>query len=139
MSLEDGRAYNEKLMAMSRGDERPDRNIPVEYMMFLSALMRFSMALHLSPEDLALVRPVERNFGKQLSVMNDIYSFDKEVLASQNGHEGGFLCSAVSTLSEVLAVKDNETIRAYLEAFELQMSGNEEWSTTTQRYRVSKV
>ncbi|RYO86532.1 hypothetical protein DL766_003023 [Monosporascus sp. MC13-8B] len=30
--LEDGRAYNEKLMAMSRGDVRPDRNMPVEYM-----------------------------------------------------------------------------------------------------------
>ncbi|RYO74186.1 hypothetical protein DL764_010940 [Monosporascus ibericus] len=219
MSLEDGRAYNERLMAMSRGDVSPDRNIPVEYMMWdlwesmraqdresadelleptfefmraqthptrlkrmelkeyleyrvvdvgTPALMRFSMALHLSPEDLALVNPVERNFGKQLSVMNDIYSFEKELLASKNGHEGGFLCSAVSTLSdaaeisyessrrilyalcreweltherlvqEVLAVKDNEAIRAYLKAFELQMSGNEEWSTMTQRYRVSK-
>ncbi|RYP46148.1 hypothetical protein DL768_007623 [Monosporascus sp. mg162] len=222
MSLEDGRAYNEKLMAMSRGDVTPDRNIPVEYIMwdlwesmraydresadeileptfefmraqtdptrlkrmelkeyleyrmvdvgapFLSALMRFSMALRLSPEDLDLVRPVQCNFGKQLSVLNDIYSFEKELLASQNGHEGGFLCSAVSTLSEaagisyessrrilyalcreweltherlvqeVLAVKDNEAIRAYLKAFELQMSGNEEWSITTQRYRVSK-
>ncbi|RYP28008.1 hypothetical protein DL767_007408 [Monosporascus sp. MG133] len=223
MSLEDGKAYNEKLMALSRGDVRPDRNIPVEYMMwdlwesmrahdresadelfepafefmraqthptrlkhmefkeyleyrtvdvgapFLSALVRYSMALRISPEDLALVRPVERNFGKHLAVLNDIYSFEKELLASQNGHEGGSLCSAVSTLSdtagisyessrrilyalcreweltherlaqEVLTVKDNETMRAYLKAFELQMSGNEEWSTTTQRYRVSKV
>ncbi|RYP68018.1 hypothetical protein DL771_006941 [Monosporascus sp. 5C6A] len=222
MSLEDGRAYNEMLMAMSRGDERPDRNIPVKYMMwdlwedmrahdreladelleptfefmraqtnpiklkrmelkeyleyrivdvgapFISALMRFSMALRMSPEDLALTRPVERNFGKQLAVLNDIYSFEKELLVSQNGHEGGFLCSAVSTLSdtaeisyesskrilyalcreweltherlaqEILEVKDNETMRAYLKAFELEMSGNEEWSITTQRYRVSK-
>ena len=31
MSLEEGRAYNEKLMPISRGETLPDRNVPVEW------------------------------------------------------------------------------------------------------------
>lgn len=34
MSLEEGRAYNEKLMPICRGDVAPDRNEPVEYIMY---------------------------------------------------------------------------------------------------------
>lgn len=30
MSLEDGSAYNDKLIPLSRGDVLPDRSIPVE-------------------------------------------------------------------------------------------------------------
>lgn len=34
MSMDDGIAYNEKLMRLARGDELPDRSVPVEYMMY---------------------------------------------------------------------------------------------------------
>lgn len=34
MSLEDGKAYNEKLMPISRGDVAPDRSVPVEYIIY---------------------------------------------------------------------------------------------------------
>lgn len=34
MSFQDGKAYNEKLMPISRGDVLPDRNVPVEYITY---------------------------------------------------------------------------------------------------------
>lgn len=34
MTLDDGVVYNEKLMRLSRGDQLPDRSVPVEYMMY---------------------------------------------------------------------------------------------------------
>ncbi len=34
MSFEDGKAYNEKLMPLMRGDKLPDRSVPVEWMMY---------------------------------------------------------------------------------------------------------
>ena len=34
MSLEDGRAYNENLMPIIRGDVLPDRNVPVEWITY---------------------------------------------------------------------------------------------------------
>ncbi|KAI3559117.1 aristolochene synthase [Colletotrichum abscissum] len=66
----------------------------------LSALMRFSMSLHLSPEDLSSVEDIELNCSKHISVVNDIYSWEKELKASQIGHkEGSALCSSVSVLT----------------------------------------
>ena len=34
MSLEDGSAYNEKLIPISRGHVLPDRSVPVEYIIY---------------------------------------------------------------------------------------------------------
>lgn len=34
MSLEEGSAYNEKLIPISRGDVLPDRSVPVEYITY---------------------------------------------------------------------------------------------------------
>lgn len=66
----------------------------------LGALMRFSMALSVPPSDLKLVRPVEQNCSKHLSVVNDIWSYEKEVLAAETLHEeGGTLCTAVAVLA----------------------------------------
>lgn len=62
--------------------------------------MRFSMALSVPPSDLKLVRPVEQNCSKHLSVVNDIWSYEKEVLAAETLHEeGGTLCTAVAVLA----------------------------------------
>lgn len=61
--------------------------------------MRFSMALHVTVEDLDLLKPLDRNCSKHLSVINDIWSYEKEVLAAETLHpEGGVLCSAVDIL-----------------------------------------
>ncbi|KAI1409845.1 Aristolochene synthase in complex with 12,13-Difluorofarnesyl diphosphate [Hypoxylon sp. FL1857] len=155
MSLEDGRAYNERLMPLFRGSVLPDRSIPVEWISYdlwesmrahdrdmadeiiepvftfmraqtdptrltemglgqyleyrerdvgkalLAGLMRFSMALIVPPSDLEMVRPVDRNCSKHLSVINDIWSYEKEVLAAQTLHEeGGMLCTAVAVLGK---------------------------------------
>ncbi|KAI0454854.1 Aristolochene synthase in complex with 12,13 Difluorofarnesyl diphosphate [Xylaria acuta] len=155
MSLEEGRAYNERLMDIARGDILPDRTIPAEYIFYdlwesmrahdlkmandilepvfvfmraqtdparlkpmdleeylqyrekdvgkalLGALMRFSMALEVSPEELALARPADMTCSKHLSVINDIWSYEKEYIASQTLHdEGGVLCTCVSIMSK---------------------------------------
>lgn len=34
MSLEDGRAYNDKLIPIARGDVQPDQSVPVEWIMY---------------------------------------------------------------------------------------------------------
>ncbi len=67
----------------------------------LSALMRFSMGLRLGADELQGMKALEANCAKHLSVVNDIYSYDKEEEASQTGHkEGAFLCLAVKVLAE---------------------------------------
>lgn len=63
--------------------------------------MRFSMAIELAPSLLASMTPLEQNCSKQISVVNDIYSWEKELRASQTGHkEGSTLFSAVKVLAE---------------------------------------
>ena len=62
--------------------------------------MRFSMGLKISAADLESAPPVDMNCSKHLSVINDIWSFEKELLASQTAHaEGGFLCTGVATFA----------------------------------------
>ena len=73
----------------------------LKYRRLLSALMRFSMRLQMSLAELESVRPVERNCSKHISVVNDIYSFEKEVAAAKKGHkEGGALCSSVQIMAD---------------------------------------
>ncbi len=67
----------------------------------LSSLMRFTMGIHLTPEELRSMTLLERNCSKQISVVNDIYSWEKELRASKTGHhEGAALCSAVKIVAE---------------------------------------
>lgn len=62
--------------------------------------MRYSMDLRPTAEELAALKPLEQNCSKHISIVNDIYSYEKEVLAAQTGHaEGAFLCSAVKVLA----------------------------------------
>lgn len=59
------------------------------------------MALSLDPEELAAMKTLEQNCSKQISVVNDVYSWEKEVYASRTGHrEGSALCSAVKVLAD---------------------------------------
>lgn len=63
--------------------------------------MRYSMRLQISPDELESVRPLERNCSKHISVVNDIYSFEKEVAAAKKCHkEGGALCSSVQIMAD---------------------------------------
>jgi aristolochene synthase len=67
----------------------------------LSSLMRFAMDLRLSPEDLAAVQPVEKNCAKHIAIVNDIYSWEKELAQSQkSSEEGSVLCSAVKVMAD---------------------------------------
>ncbi|KAK2755480.1 carbonyl reductase (NADPH-dependent) ari1 [Arachnomyces sp. PD_36] len=159
MSFEDGSAYNEKLIPISRGDVLPDRSVPVEYITYdlwesmrahdramadeilepvflfmraqtdrtrtrpmglggyleyrerdvgkalLSALMRFSMGLQVSPAELQIVEGIDGNCSKHLSVINDIYSYEKELRASKTAHaEGGALCTSVQIMADEACV-----------------------------------
>lgn len=59
------------------------------------------MKLQMSSLELDLCQPVERNCAKHISVVNDIYSFEKEVAAAKTGHqEGGALCSSVQIMGQ---------------------------------------
>ena len=67
----------------------------------LSAIMRFSMGIRLTETELASMTILEQNGSKQISVGNDIYSWEKELQASMTGHkEGAALCSAVKVLAD---------------------------------------
>ncbi|KAJ8104848.1 hypothetical protein ONZ43_g7662 [Nemania bipapillata] len=80
----------------------------------LSALMRFAMDLHLTPEELEAMKPVEHNCSKHISIVNDIYSWEKELAQSlKTGEEGSVLCSAVKVLADNAAL-DIEAARACL-------------------------
>lgn len=71
--------------------------------------MRFSMGISLNARELESMVPLERNCSKQISVVNDIFSWDKELKVSKTGHqEGSALCSAV----QVLATESNLGIPA---------------------------
>lgn len=123
------------------------------------------MGLRLSSAELDSVTALEQNCSKQISVVNDIYSWEKELQASKTGHrEGSALCSAVKVLADsanldIWASKRvlwwmvrewelvhdemyeemqgcSEAVRAYAKGLEFQMSGNELWSRTTKRYSV---
>lgn len=129
--------------------------------------MRFSMALHVPANHISKAAVVNMTVSKHLSVINDIWSYEKELKASKNLHEeGGVLCSAVAILAEdtdltipaskrvlynlcrewetefkqsqhdLLQARDMPQLRPYLLGLEYQMSGNEFWSKTTERYKV---
>lgn len=67
----------------------------------LSALMRFSMGLKVTRAELEVARPIDKNCSKHLSVINDIYSYEKELRSSQTAHtEGGALCTSVQIMAQ---------------------------------------
>ena len=63
--------------------------------------MRFSMDISLTKSELASMIALEHNCSKHISVVNDIFSWEKELQASKTGHkEGSALCSAVKVVSD---------------------------------------
>ncbi|KAI1138572.1 isoprenoid synthase domain-containing protein [Hypoxylon sp. FL0543] len=71
----------------------------------LAALMRYCMDLYISPGELESVKGIESYVGRHISVVNDIFSFEKELETSKSAHkEGGALCSSVSILAEEVGI-----------------------------------
>ena len=55
----------------------------------------------MSAAELQATHRLEQIFSKHFTVVNDIYSYEKEVKKSQTGHrEGAVLCSAIKILSD---------------------------------------
>lgn len=173
MSFEDGKAYNARLMSISRGTLLPDRSVPVENITYnlwesmrafdkkladdilepvftfmqtqtdpqrknmhtlhayleyrerdvgraqafhvpscgpnnahcldrlFAALMRFVLDLNMTPAELHAGTEMESNCAKHLSVVNDTYSWEKELRKSQESDaEGSTLCSLVKVLAD---------------------------------------
>ncbi|KAI5862641.1 Aristolochene synthase [Durotheca rogersii] len=63
----------------------------------LTSLMRFSMGLHVTPAESPAALEAETICGYHISVVHDIWSFEKEVRCAQHSHaEGATPCNAVS-------------------------------------------
>ena len=63
------------------------------------------MDLKLSMEELVSVADIEKNVGRHISIVNDIYSYQKELRTAELAHkEGGKLCNAVQILGAELAL-----------------------------------
>jgi aristolochene synthase len=114
-----------------------------------------------------LVDPIDKNAARHISVINDIWSYDKELKAIALNKEGSIMTNAVDILAdeasipiesakrvlyrlcreweivhdtlaaEILAKRDTPALRIYLKENEYQMSGNEIWSRLTFRYPQS--
>lgn len=68
-------------------------------------MIRFTQGIHLSSEDLALADPIDKNCARHLSVLNDIYSYDKELIAANTLHkEGGIMCNAVDIYADEASI-----------------------------------
>jgi aristolochene synthase len=130
----------------------------------LSGIMRFCAGLYMIPEELELVKLVEENSMKHITFVNDICSFEKEVLTAKNGFELGAICSSVPIIMDLCGVNEHEAKRimwqmvrawevrhfelmdeilsknpspalaAYFKGLEYQTAGNELWSLLTPRY-----
>ncbi|KAJ5156102.1 hypothetical protein N7492_008905 [Penicillium capsulatum] len=130
----------------------------------LTGIMRFCARLYMTPEQLELVKPIEENSMKHITFVNDVCSYEKEVLAAKDGFELGAICSAVPIMMDLCGVGQRETARVmwqmarawevrhfelveevlkkdsspamvtYLKGLEHQIAGNERWSLLTPRY-----
>lgn len=133
----------------------------------MSGVMCFSMGLHMTPAELALVQPLEMNIMRHVTLVNDIASYEKEVLAAGKGFALGQLCSAVpivmtacglgeksamrvmwetareleyqhfNLLEEATAQCKSESLQLYAKGLEFQGAGNERWNLLTPRYNRS--
>ncbi|KAI1323876.1 terpenoid synthase [Xylariaceae sp. FL0255] len=130
----------------------------------LTGIMRFCAGLHMTPEELEAVKEVETNAMKHITFVNDICSFEKEILAAKEGSELGAICSSVPIMMKLCGTNQQETTRVvwqmvqawevrhfelvdevllkhpsqnmvtYLKGLKHQVAGNELWGLLTPRY-----
>ena len=69
--------------------------------------MRFGMAIQLTDKEQELVQLADSNASRQLTALNDVWSFEKEVLASETlDREGGVLCNSVTILASEIGLSE---------------------------------
>jgi len=74
--------------------------------------MRFAMDIHFTPAEHESMSALEHNCSKHISVVNDVYSWGKELKAAQTGHsEGSALCSAVKVVAEKANIRFDQSQR----------------------------
>ncbi|KAF4631554.1 hypothetical protein G7Y89_g6574 [Cudoniella acicularis] len=70
----------------------------------LSGIIRFYTSLYITPEELKLVRPTKENFIKYITFINDVYSFEKEVLAAKSGFELSVIYSSILIVIDLYSI-----------------------------------
>ena len=130
----------------------------------MTAIMRFCAGLYMTPEEQDLVKPLEDIAMKHITFVNDVCSFEKELLSAANGAELGAICSSVPIIMDLYGVSEYEAkrimwqtvrawevrhfelvdeilrknsspaLRTYCKGIEYQTAGNERWSLLTPRY-----
>ena len=74
--------------------------------------MRFAMDISVTREELASVKDIENNCAKHISIVNDIYSWEKELKQSNDSaREGSVLCTAVKILADNASLDVNASKR----------------------------
>ncbi|KAI1923673.1 hypothetical protein LOZ12_000132 [Ophidiomyces ophidiicola] len=83
---------------------------------FISGIMRFCMGLHMTVEELELVKSLESNASKHTSLVNDICSFEKEIVSAEAGFDLGTMCSSLPIFMDLLGVGAPEAKRIIWQA-----------------------
>ncbi|KAH8655284.1 Aristolochene synthase in complex with 12,13 Difluorofarnesyl diphosphate [Xylariales sp. PMI_506] len=195
MSFADGHAYHTKLEPIARGDTLPDRNIPVEWMIYdlwedlrrcdkeladdilepafeflraatdpvrsrlstlgayleyrkrdsghalASAVMRFGMDIRFTDKEKLAVKCIDDLCAKEFAVVNDIWSFQKEVVKSKEcREEGSVLCSSVSIMQSETGLSLAATKQVlYLICREWEIEHDEAAKTLIAQYGTSEI
>ncbi|KAG9387024.1 Aristolochene synthase [Pyrenophora tritici-repentis] len=85
-----------------------------EYFAMLSGIMRFCAGLSITPEELELAKEVEENCMKHITFVNDICSYDKEVMTASEGSELGAMCSSVPIIKADHRVDDDQEAKSIM-------------------------
>lgn len=76
--------------------------------------MKYCVGLYFSPEEHRLLKSLEANAGKHVVIVNDIFSWDKELIASKELHkEGAMLCSSLKLMMDETEI-DSEGVKRVL-------------------------
>ena len=80
----------------------------------LSGIMCFCAGLSTTREELELAMEVEENCMKHITFVNDICSYDKEVMTASKGSELGAMCSSVPIIKADHRVEDDQEAKSMM-------------------------
>lgn len=133
----------------------------------MSPVTRFSMGLRLTNEDIEALNEINMNMARQLPLLNDICSWEKELKkARESKADGARLCSAVKIIIDTLKVDAEAAQRllwhmcrelearhvklvdeilavyphlsSYCRAIGYHMSGQEVWNLQSERFNYPR-
>ncbi|KAJ6030972.1 hypothetical protein N7540_001704 [Penicillium herquei] len=128
-----------------------------------SPLIRFGIELHMTPEECELVKELDFNRSRHISLVNDVVSWDKEIRkAQESSQDGSLLCSCVQVAMEEFSIdltaakrmlrflarefelrhleltanllSTHPHLTLYCRGLEYNMSGDEAWGRVSGRY-----